>query len=86
MQIWQVYILKCKDKSLYTGITTDLERRIFEHNQSKRGARYTRARRPVKLVYVKSFESRAEATKEEAQIKKIKREEKMKLIEKAGYI
>jgi putative endonuclease len=48
---WFVYIVRCKDRSLYTGITTDVNRRVKEHNTSKRGARYTRSRRPVKLVW-----------------------------------
>jgi putative endonuclease len=49
--MWYVYILECKDKTFYTGITTDLERRIKEHNNSLLGAKYTKSRRPVKLVY-----------------------------------
>ncbi len=72
-------MLQCKDNSLYTGITTDLERRVKEHNSSKLGAKYTRARRPVKLVYSKEFESRSEALIEEARIKKLIRVEKIKL-------
>ena len=72
-------MLQCKDNSLYTGITTDLERRVKEHNSSKLGAKYTRARRPVKLVYSKEFESRSEALIEEARIKKLARVEKTKL-------
>mgnify|MGYP003763319363 FL=1 len=72
-------MLQCKDNSLYTGITTDLERRVKEHNSSKLGAKYTRARRPVKLVYSKEFESRSEALIEEARIKKLARVEKIKL-------
>jgi putative endonuclease len=80
--MWQVYILQCKDKTLYTGVTVDLERRLTEHNESKKGAKYTKARRPVKLVYSRRFRSRATATAEEARIKKMKREDKIKLIEK----
>jgi len=72
-------MLQCKDNSLYTGITTDLERRVKEHNSSKLGAKYTRARRPVKLVYSKEFETRSEALIEEARIKKLARVEKIKL-------
>lgn len=78
--MWYVYILKCKDDSLYTGVTVDLERRLLEHNESKKGAKYTKARRPVELVYSKGFKSRSNATKEEARIKKLDREEKIKLI------
>lgn len=75
-----VYILECSDGSLYTGITTDLERRIEEHNSSKLGAKYTKARRPVKLVYSKKFVSRSRASIEEARIKKLSREEKLNLL------
>jgi putative endonuclease len=75
-----LYILKCSDKSLYTGITTDLKRRIAEHNTSKLGAKYTSARRPVKLVYSKKFKNRSLASKEEARVKAITREEKKGLI------
>jgi len=77
-----VYILQCADNSLYTGITTDLERRVSEHNLSKLGAKYTKARRPVKLVYSKEFADRSGALIEEAKIKKLRREEKLRLIKK----
>lgn len=75
-----LYILKCADKTLYTGVTTDLNRRIKEHNTSKLGAKYTSARRPVKLVYSKKFANRSKAQKEEARIKKLSRVEKLKLL------
>ncbi len=75
-----VYIVKCSDKTLYTGITTDLKRRIDEHNSSDLGAKYTRARRPVKLVWSKKFKTRSLATKEEYKIKQLSREEKIVLI------
>ncbi len=75
-----VYILKCADNTLYTGITVDVMRRVKEHNLSKLGAKYTRARRPVKLVYSKKYKSRSLATKAESQIKNLTREEKLKLI------
>jgi len=77
------YILRCADKTLYTGITTNIERRIAEHNgltKNKKGAKYTRARRPVRLVYKKSFINRSEAMKEEARIKKLTKLEKESLI------
>lgn len=80
MSKYFVYILKCHDKTLYTGITTDLERRIKEHNLSDLGARYTRSRRPVKLVYSKNFKDRSTATKEEGRIKKLSRIKKLELI------
>ena len=69
--IWHVYIVCCKDNSLYTGITTDILRRIDEHNSRKNGARYTRTRRPVELVYIEQVSSRAIAARREHQIKKM---------------
>lgn len=78
--MWHVYILECCDKTLYTGITNDLERRITEHNFSNKGAKYTRARRPVKLVYSDTFEKRSMAQKKEYLIKKLSKDEKKKLI------
>ena len=80
--MYYIYILKCSDKTLYTGITVDLERRIKEHNTSKLGAKYTCARRPVKLVYSKKFRNRSLASKEETRIKKLSRKEKLLLIKK----
>lgn len=78
--MYYLYILKCADKTLYTGITTDLERRVLEHNENKLGAKYTSARRPVKLVYSKKFKNRSTASKAESQIKKLTKSEKLKLI------
>lgn len=78
--MYYLYILKCADDTLYTGITTDLERRVDEHNASNLGARYTSARRPVRLVYSKKFKDRSSASKEEARIKKLKKSDKIKLI------
>jgi putative endonuclease len=78
--MYYLYILECADKTLYTGITVDLARRVKEHNDSKLGAKYTRARRPVKLVYSKKFRDRSAASKEENRIKGLTREEKLKLI------
>lgn len=80
--MYYLYILKCADKTLYTGITTDIKRRIHEHNKSQLGAKYTKARRPVKLVLSKKFETRSKAAKEEARIKKLTRLEKIKFIKK----
>ena len=78
---WWVYIVTCSDESLYTGITTDRERRIVEHNDSKKGAKYTRNRRPVDLVYSEMHPDRSTASKREYEIKKLSRAEKLKLIE-----
>tara|TARA_Y100001970_G_C14043592_1_gene755122 strand:+ start:643 stop:894 length:252 start_codon:yes stop_codon:yes gene_type:complete len=77
---WYVYIVECADGSLYTGITTSIQRRILEHNYSFKAAKYTRSRRPVRLVYKKECENRSEASKEEYRIKRLKRSEKLKLI------
>ncbi|MBX4187418.1 MAG: GIY-YIG nuclease family protein [Candidatus Doudnabacteria bacterium] len=79
--MYHVYILKCKDQTLYTGITTDLNRRLFEHNFSKLGSRYTSSRRPVKLIFSKKFRNRSTASREEARIKSLSRAEKLKLIQ-----
>jgi putative endonuclease len=80
MKLWFVYILECADGTLYTGITTDLDRRLAEHNEGRLGARYTRARRPVTLRYSEQFENRSEASKAEAVVKKKSRGEKRALI------
>lgn len=77
---WYVYILTCADGTLYTGVTKDLERRIFEHNESPKGAKYTRVRRPVTLTHQEAFKTRSEACSREAAIKKLSREEKMALL------
>ena len=76
---WKVYILCCSDGTYYTGITTDMERRLNEHNLGK-GAKYTKSRIPVQLEEFKSFENRSLATKEELRIKKLTRTNKEKLI------
>ena len=75
-----VYIIKCGDGSLYTGWTNDLKRRFENHCQGK-GAKYTRGRGPLELVYFETFEDKKEAMKREYAIKKLKRQEKDKLIE-----
>lgn len=74
------YIVRCRDSSLYTGWTNDLERRMREHNAGK-GAKYTKSRRPVVLVYFEAFETRQEAMSREYAIKRLKREDKLKLLE-----
>jgi putative endonuclease len=74
-------MLQCSDNSLYTGITTDLSRRVEEHNSDNRkGARYTRARRPVNLVYQENCDNRGQASTREHQLKKLPRLEKLKLV------
>ncbi|MFA7662873.1 MAG: GIY-YIG nuclease family protein [Patescibacteria group bacterium] len=78
--MYYLYLLKCVDETLYTGITTDIKRRLREHNSSDLGAKYTRARRPVELVYSRGFKTRSLACKEETRIKKLSRQDKLKLI------
>lgn len=77
---WHIYILRCADGTLYTGVTTDLARRISEHNESSKGAKYTRVRRPVSLIYSETFENRSAACVREAAIKKLSRDEKLNLL------
>ena len=77
MKPWHFYVVRCRDTSLYTGITTDVERRLFEHND-KKGAKYTRARVPVKLIYKRKVGNRSEASKMEAAFKKLSKENKWK--------
>lgn len=79
--MYYVYIVKTKDNTLYTGYTNNLDRRISQHNSGK-GAKYTRSRRPVKLVYYESYETKSEAMKREVEIKKMSRTEKLKLVER----
>ena len=80
MKAWFVYIVECSDKSLYTGITVDLDRRVLEHNTSNKGAKYTRPRRPVQLVYSETYEDRSSASKRESVIKKLSRSDKFTLL------
>jgi len=81
MNEWYVYIVECADGSLYTGITTDVKRRLLEHNYSFKSAKYTRSRRPVRLVWTKEVANRSEASKEEYRIKRLKRKQKLELIQ-----
>jgi putative endonuclease len=75
-----IYILECSDGTLYTGIATDVERRLDEHNNSDKGAKYTKIRRPLKLLYTEESENRSSASKREYEIKKLTREKKLELI------
>jgi len=77
--MWCVYIIRCKDDKLYTGITSDLTRRLAEHN-SGCGGRFTRFRKPVKLVYCQSVESKPVARRREIEIKKMGRGKKIELV------
>ena len=80
LKVWYVYIVDCSDASLYAGITTDLDRRVREHNHESVGARYTRAKRPVTLRYSEEAENRSLASKREIAIKKMTRKQKLQLI------
>lgn len=73
-------MLKCRDNTLYTGVTRDIKRRLGEHNGSRLGAKYTRARRPVVLVYQRGFRSKVRAMQEEYRIKSLRRSEKLVLV------
>lgn len=79
---WLVYILRCADGTLYTGVTVDLERRLAAHNQGT-GAKYTRSRRPVTVVYQETAFGKSAALQREWQIKKMTRQEKLVLLEQA---
>jgi putative endonuclease len=78
---WTVYILECADSTLYTGITIDIDRRVQEHD-SGLGAKYTKGRGPVKIVYTQTCADRSAACKREMQIKQLDRADKLKLIAK----
>ena len=80
---WLVYLLLCSDGSLYTGITNDLERRIAQHNDGK-GAKYTRSRRPVKLVYRRQCRDQSDALKQEHSIKQMSRDKKWQMIDQVS--
>lgn len=80
-QTWYLYILRCKDDTLYTGITTDVEKRLEAH-RAGRGAKYTRGRTPLELVYRETCGTHSQALKREVEIKKLTRQEKQNLIGK----
>jgi len=76
--MWKMYVLSCKGGSYYCGITTDLDRRLKEHNESsKKGAKYTRSRRPVTIFYEEDHPDRSSASKAEARFKKLSRKKKL---------
>ena len=78
---WQVYLLRCADQSLYAGVTTDLDRRLQQHNgQLAGGARYTQARRPVSLVWSEACDSRSDAQQREHALRRLSREQKLAII------
>lgn len=75
-----MYVLLCSDRSLYCGITTNIRRRLSEHNSSTKGAKYTRSRRPVRLIYYENHQDRSEASKAEYAFKKLSRSKKVKYL------
>ena len=78
---WVVYILRCADDSLYTGITKDVERRIIEHNNDNtKAAKYTKSRRPVSLAYQEICQDRSHASQREYQLKQLSRQQKLSLV------
>ncbi len=77
---WFLYVVRCCDGTLYTGVTTDLNRRVNEHNTSKRGAKYTKTRRPVNLIWSKEYNNRSEAQSAEYNFKKLSRKQKLDII------
>ena len=81
-KFWYLYVVRCSDESLYAGITTDLERRVQEHNESPKGARYTRARRPVELVISWPYKNRSQASQAEYAFKKMRTKQKKQHIDK----
>ena len=81
MDSWKVYMVRCCDGSLYTGITTDVPKRVAAHNSGK-GAKYTRSRKPVELVYAEDCGDHSSALKREAAIKALTRDKKLNMIEK----
>lgn len=82
ISMFYVYILQCADKTLYTGRTNDIGKRVRIHNESKRGAKYTRTRRPVILLYKERFRTLSKALKREYAIKQLTRKDKLALIRK----
>ncbi len=78
--MWFVYILECSDNTLYTGITTNIERREEEHNSSEKWAKFTKMRRPVKMVFTQECNDRSDASKKEYAIKKLTRTQKFEII------
>ena len=83
LDTWYLYVLLCADGTYYTGITKDTKRRLHEHNKTKRGAKYTRTRRPVQLVYVERFSLHGEALRAERRFKRLTRKQKEEVINAA---
>jgi len=82
---WYVYMLICKDETIYTGIARDPQKRLAEHNSGMKGAKYTRSRRPVSLAYIEEVPSRSAAASRECRLKRFSRQRKLQLIWSSGY-
>jgi putative endonuclease len=80
MSKWFMYVVRCSDGTLYTGITKDIKKRVLEHNYGTRGAKYTKSRRPVQLIYRRECESHSHALKEEWAFKKLRKAKKERII------
>jgi len=78
-------MVECVDGTLYTGITTDITRRLHEHNNTRKGARYTRSRRPVSLVYWREFSNRSEATSAEIAAKRLSKVQKLEMVARCDH-
>lgn len=78
---WFLYVLECSDETYYTGITTDPKRRLHEHNFTKKGAKYTRSRRPNKIIFCHEYDSRSQAAKAEYKFRKLSRQKKSEIIQ-----
>ena len=85
MQIWYLYIVRCGEDSLYSGVTLDVDRRLYEHRAGK-GSKYLRGRGPLQLVYVREFDSRGAALSAEISIKKLPRHKKEQLVRDCGGV
>ena len=81
---WFMYVVKCADDTLYTGITTDVTRRLHEHNNTAKGAKYTKKRRPVALLHSVGHANRASASQAESKFKKLSRKQKLSIINESG--
>ena len=81
---WYLYVVECSDGTLYTGITKDVDQRVYHHNHTKRGAKYTRSRRPVRLSYRRQYSSHSEAAQAEWAFKKLTRKQKLEAIQAAA--
>ena len=81
MKSWFVYFVQCADDTLYTGVTTDVDRRVLEHNRGNKGAKYTMSRRPVKLLWHTKYLTRSEAQSAEYRLKKLSRKKKLEIVD-----